>query len=172
MLHSKSLVSRVRSGQPASPQISQPAGFPYSYDTSTSRSGEPLSLCLLKLPRWSNQRRPKGDQNPNQRAIFFFCKGHILFSICVSPCWCCCWAGQVAGNCPARILQHLTMRETPGITFTFTQGVEQYKVQWYTLSFYEIVDVITRGVFWGSFQGMAKILGNLMINGSLLRHLI
>lgn len=143
MLHSKSLVSRVRSGQPAPRSASQQGFLPDMTHQHRGAGNHCPSVCSsCRAQHWSNQRRPKGDQNPNQRAIFFFCKGHILFSICVSPCWCCCWAGQGAENCPARILQHLTMRETPGITFTFTQGVEQYKVQWYTLSFYEIVDVI------------------------------
>lgn len=48
-------------------------------------------LSLLKPPRsalkpnlFQTQRQPKGDQNQNQRAIFFFCRGRILSS---TPCF-------------------------------------------------------------------------------------
>ena len=63
-----------------------------SYDTSTTRVGggwrSPLSAEAATLSTEPNlfqtQRQPKGDQNQNQRAIFFFCRGRILSS---TPCF-------------------------------------------------------------------------------------
>lgn len=103
VVHCESKVWRVRyPNRPAPPpDVSYPdapasgASLPRPKPVMThqqrgAREGDgPLSL--LKPPRsalkpnlFQTQRQPKGDQNQNQRAIFFFCRGRILSS---TPCF-------------------------------------------------------------------------------------
>lgn len=93
-----------------------------------------VAALTAKLPKGSSRK----NTGPIKRAIvfilFFYAEAISSSQPVFSPCcWCCCWARQEAENCPAGNFEHLTVKGTRVMTWTFTVPSENHKGPWETL---------------------------------------
>lgn len=146
--------------QTAGPHISQPAVFSCSDSNQTWHTDIEERGTTVPEPTRGSPRENKTQIKGPFSSAGAISSSHSAFP----PCWGICWAGQGEENCLARILQNLTIM-TSGISSTAL-----WRKVVVTFSFYEIIDLISRGMFWGTFKRMATILENLMVPAGKMGH--